>query len=107
VLNLPTDRRIVFVRRAFGAQLVAGLAMFAFGLFIVPTLPHAMMDVVLTPEQLRDVAKSGETLALLEHSVPLYMIAWICAGLFVSVTSVFGYHLLNRLDCDVERNTAT
>jgi hypothetical protein len=92
------ERHRRVVRFLLVAQFVAGGLMIGLGLFIVPLLPHVMMDVVLTPDELRDEAKFNTTLALLQHSVPFYMTTWIIAGLFVITTSAVCYRFSDRYD---------
>lgn len=85
------------IRLIFLVQMIAGLAMIGMGLFIVPTIPYAMLDVVLSQPELLDDAKHDTTLSLLQRSNSLYMFCWIAAGAFVIGTSLVGWQLMQEV----------
>ena len=81
------------MRKLFLVQLAGGLLILAWGLLVVPILPYVQLDVVLTPEQLRDQALKQQTLTMLQQIERHDMIWAAAAGLFVVVTSAIGLRL--------------
>lgn len=61
--------------------------MIFWGVFVVPVLPYVLLDVVLTPEQLKDASRCDETLALLQAPNSYHFAGWIAGGVVVTVTS--------------------
>jgi hypothetical protein len=96
-------RRVSILRRIFFLQLVAGIGMVFLGLFIVPSLPYLLLDVVLNPTELQDDTKLNDTLSLLQRHVPLDMISWIAAGVFLIGTSFAGRRLTRPMADATER----
>ncbi len=89
--------RVKTIRLIFLVQMIAGLAMIGMGLFIVPTIPYAMLDVVLSQPELLDDAKRDATLSLLQRPNSFYMFCWITAGAFVAVTSLVGRQVMQEV----------
>lgn len=57
-----------------------GLLFIGFGLIVLPILPAAQLDVVLTPAQLRDDALREQTLAMLQKAGGNQWLLWVTAG---------------------------
>jgi hypothetical protein len=81
------------IRRCFAATAALGLLLVGFGLVIVPLLPVSRLDVVLTPDQLRDEVVREETLEMLEKAGGNEWLVWTVSGAAVSAISVVGLRL--------------
>ena len=58
-----------------------------------PVLAHFQLDVVLTPEELRDVQFREQTLAILERVTSPQWKGWLVVGTVVTAASVVGFRL--------------
>jgi hypothetical protein len=85
------------MRRLLIVQLAFGIFVLFWGAFAIPVMmPHVLLDVVLTPEELQDQKKVDETLELLKK-VNGRSNGTIATGLFIVTTSVIGLRL-NRVN---------
>lgn len=78
------------MNRLNATQMAIGLAMILWGLVVVPVVPHAMLDVVLSPDELRDAELTTETLRKLSQVLSLERWAWAGAGALVAGIGALG-----------------
>ncbi len=98
----PVNYRGVWIlRRIFFVELIAGVGMLGMGLLLVPAIPYVLLDVVLTPDELRNEAVVDRTLWMLGKTVPLHMTAWILAGTCLIGTSIVGRRIVGGIPTTV------
>lgn len=83
--------------KLFAVLIVVGAAMILWGLVIVPAIPHVMLDVVLTPDELSDFDLRLETLQKVSQTLRIEIWAWTSAGVVVAGIGVWGLILNRRL----------
>ena len=75
----------------FGAVIVVGVGFVCSGLFVILTLPHFQLDVVLSPSELADPQIRDATLALLKKAYKgNEWLMWTTAGAILSVIGCVG-----------------
>jgi hypothetical protein len=84
------------MRKLFLLQMAGGMMMIVFGFVFVPVVPYALLDAVLTEEQLRDEALRYQTLSFMQRAVSHELSVTPAFGLFVVVTSGVGLWLSGR-----------
>ncbi len=67
-----------------------GVLFMLVGLIVVPILPYAQLDAVLTRSELADPAKRADTLALLKKASGNQWLLWTVGGLAVTAVSAIG-----------------
>jgi hypothetical protein len=87
------------MRKLFILQACFGVFVLLWGVIVVPAMPYLMLDVVLTPEELRDNLKQDETLMLLQKCFS--RMPAIATGLFVISTSMLGLRLTGKIHGEV------
>lgn len=95
---------MISIRRLFWAQTLFGLCVIGWGLVVPAMMPYVMLDVVLTPAELQDVAKHDSTLVLLKKVNYGSTIA-IASGVFMVVVSTIGLRLSHPntpMECENE-----
>lgn len=80
----------------FAAILAAGIGMMVYGVVVVPIIPYAQVDVILTPEELADPAKVAATLAMLKKAVANLSLLVTLAGLVITLLSGLGVSVLRQ-----------
>jgi hypothetical protein len=82
------------VRTLFIVQLVVA-ALMAFQGLLVVARPYALLDVILTPEQLRDKSAVESTLALLKKATWYDGACWLVLAGFLGGLAIIGLRLCN------------
>lgn len=74
----------------FMLLLLMGFGLLFVSLLITPTLPYLLLDVVLTPEELRDQQKMADTFAILKKATKQAWRPWLVTGVLVTTFSSVG-----------------
>lgn len=77
-------------------QLMAAVAMGIMG-FVVSVRPYLLLDVVLSPEELKDPKIHDDTLALMQRAVSYDSAIWLVFAGLVAVLGIFFLRLSSSL----------
>lgn len=90
-------RAITVCQVLSGATLLLGIAIVAFATLYPTVRPYALLDVVLTPDELRDDTTRVATLALLQKIPGHHSIAYASIGLVLVLIAVMLLFFLDRV----------
>lgn len=85
-----TGREIAIVRLCFIGVILSGASFIVAGATLNVLVPYAQLDVVLSPEQLRDAELRAFTLALLQKASGRQWLLWILGGVVQLVLGCLG-----------------
>jgi hypothetical protein len=80
------------MRILFIIQMIVAVVMGFMGMLVLAR-PYALLDVVLTPDQLNNRAKMEETLALMQKATGYDWGCWLVMGVIVGGLAIIGLFL--------------